>query len=397
MRPEDRRLIKEKHEQLDALLPRMEADLWLVFCREGSDPSTLLLANSEMVGECAFVLTRDGRKHAVVADYDAEPIEAPGVFDSVTAYTTSGVAEPLRALVQGLKPETIALNVSLEDPLLDGLSYGMFLKLKRILEDDGLEARAVSSAGVLAPWRARKTPEELRRLKRAVHYTEAILDEVAGFMKSGMTEREVAEFIKERQRHYGVTASFGDGAAVMTGTAGMGHRPPGDARLTPGDVVVIDIGVFFEGYTSDIMRTFYLLDRGETAPPPEVQRRFEVARDAVRRAVAAMAPGKKGYEIDKVARDFLEANGIKAYTHALGHQIGRSVHDGGTTLAPLGARYGERGKAALVEGEVYTVEPVVHGRTGVDGVPIGPEQDVVVTASGAEFLSTPQETLVCIS
>jgi len=45
---------------------------------------------------------------------------------------------------------------------------------------------------------------------------------------------------------------------------------------------------------------------------------------------------------------------------------------------------------------VYTVEPVVHGRTGVDGHPIGPEQDVVITAEGAEFISTPPAGLVFV-
>jgi Xaa-Pro aminopeptidase len=87
---------------------------------------------------------------------------------------------------------------------------------------------------------------------------------------------------------------------------------------------------------------------------------------------------------------------MPVYTHALGHQIGRTVHDGGTTLAPLGERYGERGLGVLVEGEVYTLEPVVHGRTDVDGHPIGPEQDVVITADGARFLSEPQSALTLV-
>jgi Xaa-Pro aminopeptidase len=109
-----------------------------------------------------------------------------------------------------------------------------------------------------------------------------------------------------------------------------------------------------------------------------------------------MRPGVAGHEVDAVARGVLERYGITPYTHALGHQIGRTVHDGGTTLAPLGDRYGERGLGRLVEGEVYTIEPVVHGITDETGHPIGPEQDVVVTKDGARFLSRPQETLTLV-
>jgi Xaa-Pro aminopeptidase len=215
-------------------------------------------------------------------------------------------------------------------------------------------------------------------------------------MRSGMTERQVADFIKARQRELGVTHSFSDGAAVMTGRAGLGHRAAGEAPITPGDTVVIDMGIYVEGYTSDVMHTYYVLREDEQAPPPDVQRRFEAAMAAVRRSVDAIAPGVRGFEVDAVARATLEEYGIEPYSHALGHQIGRSVHDGGTTLAPLGDRYGERGMGALAEGEVYTIEPVVHGVTGVSGHPIGPEQDVVVTADGARYLSRPQASLTLV-
>lgn len=392
----DLRLIREKHAQLDALLPSLPADAWIVFCREGSDQSTFLFTGEAMVGLSAFVFTRRGDKVAVVADYDRSAIEAPGVFGDVIAYGREGLSQHLRAVVQRLAPASFALNQHLDDYLLDGLSVGLLRKLEQVLGDDTIGARAVSSAPVLEPLRARKTPEELRRITRAVELTQQLHDEAGRFMRSGMTERDVAEFIKRRQRELGVTHSFSDGAAVMTGRAGLGHRTAGDAPLTPGDTVVIDMGVYVEGYSSDVMHTYYLLDQGEESPPQAVQHRFEAAMAAVRRSVEAMRPGVRGHEVDAVARATLEEYGVPVYSHALGHQIGRTVHDGGTTLAPLGDRYGERGLGALVEGEVYTVEPVVHGVTDVDGHPIGPEQDVVITADGARYLSTPQASLTLV-
>ena len=396
MTQSDLTLIREKHAQLDALLPELGADAWVVFCREGSDRSTLLFAGQEMVGLSAFLFTPGGRKIALVADYDRYGIEQPGVFDEVVAYGREGLDPHLRSVWGELEPRVVALNQHEDDYLVDGLTIGLLRKLEKTVGDEDLGRRAVSSAVVLEPLRARKTPEELRRLRRAVEVTEQLLDEAGQFMRVGMTERDVAEHIKRRQRELGVTHSFSDGAAVMTGTAGLGHRSASDAPLLAGDTVVIDMGVFVEGYTSDIMRTYYLARPGEDAPPPEVQRRFEAAMAAVHASVAAMRPGVAGHEVDAVARRVLEEHGAPVYTHALGHQIGRTVHDGGTTLAPLGDRYGTRGMGRLEAGEVYTVEPVVHGRTGVDGHPIGPEQDVVVTESGAEFLSTPPEALTLV-
>ncbi len=396
MNQNDLTLTREKHAQLDALLPSLPADAWLVLCREGSDLSTLLFAGEPMVGLSAFLFTRSGRKVALVADYDRMGIEAPGVFDEVVAYGREGLPQHLREAVRQIAPTTFALNQHVDDYLLDGLTVGLLKKLQQILGDDTIGARAVSSAPVLEPLRARKTPEELRRITRAVQLTQQLHEEAGRFMRSGMSERDVAEFIKGRQRELGVTHSFSDGAAVMTGRAGLGHRSAGDAPLTPGDTVVIDMGVYVEGYTSDVMHTYYVLGEGEDAPPAEVQARFDAAMAAVHRSVEAMRPGVRGFEVDAIARATLEERGVEPYSHALGHQIGRTVHDGGTTLAPLSERYGQRGAGALVVGEVYTVEPVVHGLTDVSGHPIGPEQDVVVTEEGARYLSTPQSELTLV-
>jgi len=396
MTPHDLTLVREKHAQLDALMPLLPADVWVVFCREGSDRSTLLTTGHEMVGLSAFLFTPGGEKYALVADYDRMGIEQLGVFGHVVAYGREGLTPHLQAVWSALNPYAVALNQHEEDYLLDGLTVGLLRKLERAVAPGGFGDRVVSSAPVLQPLRSRKTPEERRRLERAIAITEQLLDEAGQFMRAGMTERDVAEFIKRRQRDLGVTHSFSDGAAVMTGTAGLGHRAASDAPLLPGDTVVIDMGVFVEGYTSDVMRTYYVARPGETSPPPEVQHRFDAALAAVHASFAAMRPGVAGHEVDAVARGVLESYGVAPYTHALGHQIGRTVHDGGTTLAPIGDRYGTRGLGRLEVGEVYTLEPVVHGRTGVDGPPIGPEQDVIVTETGAEFLSTPPERLTLV-
>lgn len=395
MKQTDITLVREKHAQLDALLPTLEADAWLVLTREHSDAATELFTGMGMVGEAAFLFTKDGAKHALVADYDVDPIALPGVFE-VSAYGKGGFLEPLTALLERVAPATLALDFSESDPLADGLTVGMLRKLERAWPVESFEQRLRSAQPLLAALRSQKSPEEVRRLREAVRITELVFDEVGEYLRPGLTEIEVTEFIKARHRHHGVTHSFGDGANVMVGHVGMGHRPASDARLTPGDTVVIDMGVYYEGYTSDVMRSWYVRREGESTAPAEIRQRFDIGKVAMEKVFAAMRPGVAGWELDKIARDHQAASGIEPYTHALGHQIGRAVHDGGTTLAPLNPRYGDRGKAAIRPSEVYTIEPVVHGRTGVNGAPVGHEQDVLVTETGIEILSTPPEEIFLV-
>ena len=397
MNSNDLRLIEEKQAQLDELLAKMHADCWIVYCREGSDPSTVLYVGYPMVGESAFFFAKDGRKIAVVANYDRDAITETGVFDQVVSYGLEGITKSFQAVYKKLGPQTIALNYSSDDFLVDGLTYGLFRRLRELIGDPDLERRIISSADILIPLRARKTPEELRRLERAIEITQQIFNEIAEYTRPGMTEIEVGDFIHSRQVYYGVSAAFGESAIVAAGYMGVGHRFPGPNPLRAGDVMIVDMGVTVEGYTSDFARTYYLLRDGESAPPASFRQRFEIAHEATHMAIAAMAPGKLGWEIDKIARDYMITNGIDPYPNALGHQIGRRAHDGGGLLAPLVPRYGEKGMIPLEPGNVFTVEPFIYGRTtNGEAPPIGLEEDVLVTENGAHCLTQPQHELICI-
>ena len=396
MNTSDLLLIQEKHKQIDALLPKLTVDAWLVPCRELNDRAAALFAGFDTIGETVLVFTKAAKKIAVVTDYDQHDAIAAGVYDEVVP-CSSGFAEPLQKVIADNNLNSFAMNFSEDDALMDGLSYGMLLRLKRFLGIADLETKLVSSQPWLEPLRAQKSPEEVRRIREAISITETIFQEIDAFLKPNMTEQQVVRFIKERQQHHNTSCSFGDGANVMAGRYGIGHRSASDKPITKGDTLLIDMGCFYEGYTSDIQRTYYFLEEGESAAPADIQHRFNVGQEAMHKAIKAMKPGVLGCDIDAIAREHQQNNGITPYPHALGHQIGRTVHDGGSLLAPIGKRYGERGNVELQEHEVYTVEPVVHGQTDVDGAPIGVEQDVLVTKDGVEILSTPQDRLILSS
>jgi len=103
-----------------------------------------------------------------------------------------------------------------------------------------------------------------------------------------------------------------------------------------------------------------------------------------------LRPGVPGHKVDAAARATLVEAGYEEPKYALGHQVGRSAHDGGTLLAPLWDRYGDAPLGPVEEGNVYTLE---YGAQVPSRGYIGLEEDVLVTADGIEWLSTPQREL----
>ncbi|CAG0934124.1 partial putative peptidase, partial [Planctomycetaceae bacterium] len=128
-------------------------------------------------------------------------------------------------------------------------------------------------------------------------------------------------------------------------------------------------------------------------PPAEVQKGFDTVRAAIMAAAKELKPGALGWEVDKAARDVVVKAGFPEYQHATGHHVGRTAHDGATVLGPRWERYGESINGEIEVGNIFTLE------LGVE-VPnrgyIGLEEDVLVTATGLDWLSKPQTELTCV-
>ncbi|HEY5574198.1 MAG TPA: M24 family metallopeptidase, partial [Anaerolineales bacterium] len=205
---------------------------------------------------------------------------------------------------------------------------------------------------------------------------------------------EISQFMQAQLAEFGVEAAWELEHCPIVGAgpaSPVGHVGPTDTPIKRGQIVHFDFGVRQEGYCSDIQRVVYFLDGHEESPPEEVQKGFHTVILAIEEAVKAMKPGVTGVEVDRVARGVITSAGYPEYKYATGHHLGRSAHDGAGILGPLWERYGETPNYALEAGNVFTVEPGLM----VPGYGyIGVEEDVLVTESGTEFLSTPQTELI---
>jgi Xaa-Pro aminopeptidase len=233
-------------------------------------------------------------------------------------------------------------------------------------------------------------------MTRAIEHTLDIIGLASSFIAPGKTEKEIAEFMihEVEKRNLEFAWEKSHCPAVFTGpeTAGA-HYKPTDRKVEPGHVLNMDFGVKYEDYCSDMQRTFYILEKGKSQAPPEVQKGFDTIVEAIELARRAIKPGIQGVEIDKTAREHIVSKGYDEFPHGLGHQVGRFAHDGTALLGPPWEKYAQKPFQPLEEGMVFTIEPrlKVPGR-GVVTI----EEMVVITKDGAEFLAEPQKELILI-
>ena len=391
-------------ERLEKLLPgAMEAhnvDLWLVFTREESrDPLAEDLGGGDAVARMALLFDRsDGRfgRTAIAASYDVTPLEESGMYDRVISYKREGIKPHLKEFVSQLDPARIAINVSRDMPIADGLTGGMRDYLVEVLGDD-ISQRFVSSEPLVASFRGRRLPQEVAILREAARHTDTLIREALSVLAitPGVTsEEDVGNFLRARTAMIGATVPF---ISVVAGPA-RGHADPSSRVIERGDLVRIDFGITLKGYSTDLQRTAYVLRVGETEAPEQIQRMWKTARRALDRQIAAMKPGVTGKEIDAIARKTMEESGFEGPPHGTGHAIGFVVHDVGPLLGPdWRERYGTTVFLKMEEGQTFAVEPIVYAPyEDVGEIHIGLEEDVVITKNGAKLLHEPLTELLLI-
>lgn len=379
----------EKIAQAVGVLDELDIDLWLLFGRESAvmaDPAFELVVGHGVVWQSAFFITRSGETIALVGSYDAADFERTGEYGEVRTYVEDCGGE-IRKLLESLNPGKIALDYSVNDVMSDGLTHGMYLLLSEYLEGTFPAERFISSEEIVSRVRGRKTEGELAAIRRAVRCATDCWDAIGGRIEPGMTEIEIADLVTSAIRGAGAVNSF-EPIVNAGAKSSPGHGRPTSAVLAGGDLLHVDFGARLDGYCSDLQRLIYFPRANETAAPADLSRAFDTVKSIVDVTSAMYKPGERGFRIDAVARDMLKRAGYPEYGHALGHQIGRAVHDGAAVIGPQWKRYGNTTSMPLEKGNTFTVELGIE----LPGIGyVGMEEDLVVTESGGEFLG-PRQT-----
>ncbi len=224
------------HKLLPRIMEEQKLDAWLTFTREGSpDPLLPALGLEHIVARGAFLFARASgaiRKIAIAASYDTDPIAQSGLYDEVIGYRSEGIAVHLRPILDRLDPAGIAVNVSRDVPIADGLTAGM-----RAYLDEALGARTktfCSSERLVVSLLGRKLPQEREALRAAVEATQRILAEAltpARVTPGITTEKALDDWMRARAEELGFGVAFG---SVVVGPT-RGHSEPTDRVIERGD------------------------------------------------------------------------------------------------------------------------------------------------------------------
>lgn len=197
-----------------------------------------------------------------------------------------------------------------------------------------------------------KSVQEQAFIREAARRTSLAIAATHRRLSRGITESEAATLLEQELRKLGVS---GGGLVQFGPSAALPHGGPGNRKLSPGDVVLIDAGCKVCGYTSDVTRTVCF------GPPSDLLRKLYAAVDRAQRAgIEALAAGATGEDVDRAARRVIDDAGYGAFfTHRLGHGLGMDGHE---------PPYLVRGNhAPLSAGNTVTIEPGIYlpGRLGV--------------------------------
>jgi len=317
-----------------------------------------ILAFISRAGQVRFILPL-----LEVAKRQQHPDSAIAEAESFVWSDVDGYAEAFRQAVQALGGARLGV---------DGMSMRVFEWLA--LGQAGQDMGGVQDVGqALLGVRAIKDADEIEAMRRANQRSEEALRRFLAWARPGMSEQDMAAQLSRELQAAGCS---GDSFApiVLTGPqSALPHGNPGPRTLGQDEFLLVDYGGVVDGYPADITRTFCL-----GTPSADMLRLHEIVQQANEAARRIAAPGVTCGQVDKAARDVIEAAGYGDYfTHRTGHGLGLEGHE----LPQIAANV----DVPLEVGMVFTIEPGIY-LPGVGGVRI--EDDMVVTATGCESLTS---------
>ena len=255
------------------------------------------------------------------------------------------------------------------------LSCGTYRNLKALLPDCLL----VPTENLIESVSVKKDQIEIDKIRKAVKITDQVFFEILDFIKPKVKEQDIAAEIEYRFKRYGSTTPLYETIVASGKRSALPHGRASGKKIEKGDLVTLDMGAVYEGYTADLTRTVVVGKANKRQ-----KNLYNIVLKAQREALGRIKPKMRACDLDKVARGVIKRAGYgKYFGHGLGHGIGLVIHDNPAINA--------RNEQLLQPGMIITIEPGIY-IPNWGGVRI--EDDVLVTKKGCEILTKAEKNLI---
>ena len=257
-------------------------------------------------------------------------------------------------------------NVAFEDRYLP---FAEYVEIKKNLDK---KIDFLPTHGLVEELRQIKSPQELQKIRKAIRITLGALKYIENLISPGKKEIEIAAELQRFIRYNGATNSSFDIIVASGPNSSFPHHITGQRKIRNNEPVLIDLGVDYLGYKSDLTRVFFFGKITST-----FRRTYDIVARAKDLAIRKIKPAVRIKAVDTAARQYITQKGYgRFFGHNLGHGVGLEVHEAPCISGSENIR--------LKPGMVFTVEPAIYlgGKFG-----IRLEDMVLVTQKGAQVLS----------
>lgn len=226
-----------------------------------------------------------------------------------------------------------------------------------------------------------KSGDETECIRKAQEIAEAAFEHILGFIKPGVTEREIALELDHEMFRRGAEALSFETIALTGENTSMPHGVPSEREVREGEFVLMDFGAVYNGYHSDMTRTVCV---GQ--PTEEMENVYNTVLKAQMAALEAAKAGITGGDLDGIARKIISDAGYgDNFGHSLGHGVGMEIHEQ-PNASPSNSEI-------LPVGAVITIEPGIYIE-GKFGVRI--EDFVILDENGCDNLTKCAKNIVSL-
>lgn len=269
----------------------------------------------------------------------------------------------------------------------DSIQYRQFKKFKELSS----KIKFVETSGIIEEIRSVKEPEEIKNIKKSQQINEKVFNKIWEILKVAnkknlpITEEEIAWKIKVLGHEFGAEEMAFEPIVAFGKNSSIPHHESGKTKLKKNNIVLIDMGMKYQGYRSDMTRTVFL-----NTPTPEQKKIYDIVLQAQLNAIQQIKPDVVVQKIDTTCRSYIESKKYgKYFTHGSGHGVGLDIHELPSfhqekQSQKTHKKSPNKKSAILKPGMVVTAEPGIYLK-GKFGIRI--EDMILVTEKGHQVLT----------